>query len=93
VCNDIIVAGYSNTFEANVGVDLRQRNGNLITETFTMGGNLGIYKDFTIGISVPITQPTPLLVSAYETSAESGNPIDLARVPVSLYPPGSAQCP
>ena len=93
VCNNITMSGYSSTFEATVGVDIRQRSGELITETFTMGGNLGIYTDFSIGLSVPITQPTALLVSAHETSAESGGLIDLARVPITLYPTDSEECP
>ena len=93
VCNNIVINGYSNTFEANVSIDVRQRDGDLITETFTTGGNLGIYADFSTAVSVPVTQPVPLLISAYESSAEDGSPIDLARVPVALYPAGSAECP
>jgi hypothetical protein len=93
LCEPIIIAGYSNTFEATVGIDLRQRNGDLITQTFTTGGNLGIYSDFSIALTHPVTEPQPLLISAYETSAESGGLIDLARVPVALYPAESEQCP
>jgi hypothetical protein len=93
ICNPIVIAGYSNTFEANVGIDLRQRNGDLITQTSTLGGNLGIYADFGIALTHPVTQPEPLLVSAYETSAATGDLVDLARVPIALYPDGSEQCP
>lgn len=93
LCNPIVLAGYSSTFEATVGVDLRLRGGELITETFTMGGSLGVYEDFSVALTHPITLPQALLVSAYETSAESGGLIDLARIPVSLYPPGSDVCP
>lgn len=93
LCNIIGISGYSNTFEATVNIDLRQRDGELITQTIAMGGNLGIYADFGLALTHPITQPQPLLVSAYESSAATGNPIDLARIPISLFPPESEQCP
>lgn len=93
VCSFTPIGGYSNTFEATVGVDLRQRDREVITQTIAMGGNLGVYADFGVVITHPITQAQPLLVSAFETSAESGGMVDLARVPISLYPAGSEQCP
>jgi hypothetical protein len=93
VCDPVLLAGYSNTFEANVLVDLRQRNGELINQGFTMGGTLGAYADFSTVITHAVSSPLPVLVSAYEESADTGGWIDLARVPVTLYPAGTAQCP
>jgi hypothetical protein len=93
LCNPVVLNGYSNTFEAHVSVDVRQRDTSLLTQTFTMGGNLGFYADFSVGLTVPITKPTPLLLSAFESSPKDGEPIDLARIPISLYPDGSALCP
>jgi hypothetical protein len=93
LCNVIGISGYSNTFEATVGVDLRQRNGDIITQSVAMGGNLGIYADFSLAFSLPITQAEPILVSAHDTSAATGDPVDVATVPVTLYPSGSEQCP
>lgn len=93
LCNPIVINGYSNTFEATLSVDLRQRDGEIVTQTIAMGGNLGVYADYQAIITEPITQAQALLVSAYEASAATGEPIDLARVPISLYPDGSEQCP
>jgi hypothetical protein len=93
LCNPFVINGYSNTFEATLSVDLRQRSGELVTQTISMGGSLGIYQDFSVAISHPVTEAQAFLVSAYETSADTGEPLDLARVPISLYPAGSEQCP
>ncbi|RIK36451.1 MAG: hypothetical protein DCC55_27265 [Chloroflexi bacterium] len=93
VCNPIAISGYSNTFEAVVLIELRSRASDVITQTFTTGGNLGVYADFFTSITHPITTAQPLLVSAYEESPAGFGPVDDTAVPVSLYPPGSSECP
>jgi murein DD-endopeptidase MepM/ murein hydrolase activator NlpD len=93
ICNPILVSGYSNTFEATVLVELRSRESAVITQTFTTGGNLGVYADFFTSITHPVTSPQPLLVAAYEESAAGFGPVDDTAVPVSLYPAGSSECP
>jgi hypothetical protein len=92
VCESVGIAGYSNTFEANVVVDLRHRDGALITESFTAGGTFGIYKDFLTSLTHTVDEPQPILVSAYDVSADTGDWVDLARVPVSIHPAGSMHC-
>jgi hypothetical protein len=93
VCSPLIISGYSNTFEATLAVTLNARNGTVITQTSTMGGNLGIYADFTAIMDHVVTTPQPLLASAYEGAASGLGLIDETRIPVSLFPAGSSQCP
>lgn len=92
-CNPVVISGYSNTFEASLVVDLRQRNGAVITQTSTTGGNLGFYRDFTAALNHPISTPQPLLVSAYEAAASGAGLVDQTVIPVSVYPAGSSNCP
>ena len=89
VCNPIYVSGYSNTFEATVLVTLNARNGTELAATPAMGGNLGIYADFSAPISYTVDAPQPVLVGVTEGSAAGFGYIDYTRVPVSLYP----ECP
>ncbi|HMN29836.1 MAG TPA: Gmad2 immunoglobulin-like domain-containing protein, partial [Caldilineaceae bacterium] len=93
VCNPIVVNGYSNTFEAVVSLALNERTGAVVTQTTAMGGNLGIYADFTGLFAQPVSTSQPVLVSAYEEAASGQGPIDRTSIPVSLFPAGSAQCP
>ncbi len=93
VCNPVVISGYSNTFEANVVVDVRQRNGLVLTQTSTLGGNLGIYRDFSASLTHPVTTAQPVLVSAYEGAASGLGLYDQTVMPVVLYPTGSRQCP
>jgi LysM repeat protein len=93
VCSPLFVDGYSNTFEATVGVDLRTRAGTLITQTSAMGGNLGFYADFSATLNHDVAAPQPVLVSAFEGAASGAGDIDRTSIPLSLYPPGSSQCP
>ncbi len=93
VCSPVLVNGYSNTFEANVVVTLNQRNGTQLALTTALGGNLGVYADFSTVISRTAVVPQPVLVGAYEGSAAGFGLIDHTRVPVALYPAGSTVCP
>ena len=89
VCEPLIVSGYSNTFEANVVVDLRSRDGEVLTQTNAMGGNLGIYADFVATLDHSADASEALLVGAYEVSARDGTPIDETHIPVIF----TAACP
>ncbi len=93
LCNPVFVRGYSNTFEANVVVTLQLRNGTPLALTTAMGGNLGIYADFSTLISHTVTAPQPILVSAYEVSPAGFGLVDQAVTPIELHPAGSAVCP
>jgi murein DD-endopeptidase MepM/ murein hydrolase activator NlpD len=93
VCAPVMVSGYSNTFEAFVSVDLSARNGTVITQTSAMGGNLGVYADFTTSIAHTVTTPQPVLAGAYEAAASGLGLVDQVRIPVALFPAGSSECP
>ncbi len=93
ICNPVVVSGYSNTFEANVVVDLRQRNNTVIDQISAQGGNLGIYANFTAAIADAVSAPQPRLVSAYEGDAAGFGLIDQTVIPVTLYPANSGPCP
>lgn len=86
VCDPLAVSGYSNTFEANVVVDLRSRDGEVLTQTNATGGNLGIYADFSATLDHSADSSEALLVGAYEVSARDGTPIDETHVPVIFEP-------
>ena len=92
VCGRVPVAGYSNTFEANVVVELAARDGGVLEQTNTMGGNLGVYAEFSTYFNYRVTTPRAALVGAYEVSPRDGALIDHVRVPVSLYAGGSSAC-
>lgn len=93
VCHPLLVAGYSNTFEATLAVTLNQLDGTEITRTIAMGGNLGVYADFATTISHTVTAPSPVLVGAFEESAAGFGQVDYKRVPVAVYPAGTTACP
>lgn len=86
VCDPLIVRGYSNTFEANVVVELRSRDGAVLTQTNAMGGNLGIYADFSATLDHSADASAALLIGAYEVSARDGTPIDETHIPVIFTP-------
>jgi LysM repeat protein len=92
VCGQVLVQGYSNTFEANVVVELAERNGSELARTNTTGGNLGVYAEFAASLGDNIATPRAVLVGAYEISPRDGVRIDHARVPISLYPAGANAC-
>jgi hypothetical protein len=93
VCDDIIVSGYSNTFEANVVVRLLTPDGSVQAEIPAMGGTLGVYRDFATTLPYPVDEPTALLVSATETDAAGRfDSIDRIQIPVTVYPAGAPDC-
>jgi murein DD-endopeptidase MepM/ murein hydrolase activator NlpD len=93
VCSPVLIAGYSNTFEANVVVRLGQRDSTTILEDNTWGGTLGVYQDFSTTLAHSAATPQAILISAYELNGRGIGEIDHTRVPVTLYPPGTQQCP
>ncbi len=92
VCGPVLVQGYSNTFEANVAVEIVARNGAGLAFTNTLGGNFGVYRQFSTYLDSALSTPVAALVGAYEVSPRDGALVDHVRVPVSLYPAGSSAC-
>ncbi|MFO7633829.1 MAG: Gmad2 immunoglobulin-like domain-containing protein, partial [Caldilinea sp.] len=92
VCGRIPVAGYSNTFEANVVVELTDRDESLLERKSAMGGTFGIYGEFSNHFDYTATVPQAALVGAREDSPRDGSAVDHTRVPVTLYPAGHSAC-
>lgn len=92
ICGRVPVAGYSNTFEANVVVELTARDGSELEQTYTLGGGMGVYREFATTFAYTAAAPRAGLVGATEVSARDGALVDHVRVPVSLYPAGSSAC-
>lgn len=89
----IVVSGYSNTFEANVVVELSYREGEYLLRQPTMGGSYGFYRDFQVTLEVTTPQVArAALISAYELDPGSGACIDQTRVPVTILPASSLIC-
>jgi LysM repeat protein len=91
-CGPVLVQGYSNTFEANVAVEIVNRSGAGLAFTNTLGGNFGVYRQFSTYLDPALSTPVAALVGAYEVSPRDGALVDHVRVPVSLYPAGSSAC-
>jgi LysM repeat protein len=92
VCNPIAVAGYSFTFEANVGLAAQSRDGATLLEGNAMGGGID-YQDWGAELG-PITPPVrAVLISVRDHSAKDGQAIDETRLPVTLLATGSSACP
>ncbi|NUQ37217.1 MAG: LysM peptidoglycan-binding domain-containing protein [Caldilineales bacterium] len=91
VCGAIEVSGYSDTFEANVVITAWPRDVAISTETPTMGGSIGLYREF--GESIPPfgpdsgfapSAPVAMFISAYEGGAIHGS-IDWTVLPITSY--------
>ena len=93
VCAPVVVAGYSNTFEASLLVELVNRSGSTLNQTSATGGNLGVYAEFLATLESEESEAQALLVGAYEEAASGDGPVDRTRYPVTLYPAGSEECP
>ncbi|MCC6169880.1 MAG: fasciclin domain-containing protein [Caldilineaceae bacterium] len=94
VCGALTAGGYSNTFEANVVVELLAHAGGLLEQLPAMGGTLGFYRDFVAPLAYTLPAgPEALLLVASESDAGGRYPhIDRTAIPFTLYPAGSEAC-
>ncbi|MFN8444170.1 MAG: Gmad2 immunoglobulin-like domain-containing protein [Caldilineaceae bacterium] len=93
VCMPVRIEGYSNTFEANVNVELGPRSGEVVLASGNAtGGSLGNFAEFTTELNLDVQAALPMLVGAYELDAQDGRQVDHTRLPISLYPSSSKQC-
>ncbi len=84
VANPVLVSGYSNTFEANVIVELSYREGGYLVRQPAKGGNYGLYRDFHLTFDEVLSTPRAAFISAYELDPGSGAAIDQTRIPITL---------
>ena len=87
VPSPVRVAGTANVFEANVLIRIVDSDGEVLAETFTTATcGTGCRGDFSENIEFDIDEPTEALLQVYEESAESGRPMNMIEVPVTLVP-------
>ena len=93
VCEMVTIAGYASTFEATVAIEVDDRAGDVLFETFAMGGGNGLYDTFSKSLALSADLPVPLLIGAREESARDGSAIDWTRIPFGVLPVGDPRCP
>lgn len=92
VCSLVPISGYSFTFEGNVNLIAAKRDGSVIEEGFATGGG-GDYEDWQETLGPLPAKERAVLISVLERSSADGSPIDQTRIPVTLLPKGSQDCP
>lgn len=93
VCMPVHIEGYSNTFEANINVEVSPRSGEVVLASGNAtGGTLGNFAEFATQLNLDVEVAQPMLVGAYELDAQDGRQVDHTRLPISLYPSSSVQC-
>jgi LysM repeat protein len=93
LCAAVFVTGYSNTFEATVILELWDAEGELLEQTFTAGGTLGVYRNFFAAFDTRVSEPTPIFVAVYEIDASGRfDHIDKSVIPATLFPESGAAC-
>jgi len=78
----VLVQGESNTFEANVRIRIKDDNGNVLADTFTMGGAYGEMKPFSMEVVYDSPSVPTGVVGVFENSAKDGSEINRITVPV-----------
>jgi uncharacterized surface protein with fasciclin (FAS1) repeats len=92
-CGQVLVGGYSNTFEANVVLTLQTPLGAQLEQLPAMGGTLGVYRDFVTPLAYTGDETAPLLVSLEEQDASGRFPaIDKTVVPFVFVPADDPAC-
>lgn len=88
VTSPLTVTGQARTFEATVQVALFDTDGNEIASTFgTAGpGEIGVLLPFSIDITFSVAAPTEACLWVFEDSAETGEPVNVVQVPLTLQP-------
>jgi hypothetical protein len=79
----ISVRGTSNTFEANMQVEVRRGADVLVAETVTASSGSGERGTFDATLDV-VASPGPITLVAFEPSAEDGQPLHMVTIPLTL---------
>jgi len=81
------VSGTANVFEANVSIRIVGSDDEVIAETFTTATcGTGCRGKFSESVEFDVEEPTEATVQVYEESAETGKPVNMIEVPVTLIP-------
>jgi hypothetical protein len=83
VSSPVIVRGTSNTFEATMRVEVRRGSDVLVAETVTASSGSGERGTFAATLDVAAS-PGPVMLVAFEPSAENGEPLHTVTIPLTL---------
>lgn len=86
VSSPVTIAGFANTFEANVVIRIRYANGE-VEETFTTATcGSGCWGDFSEDVAFEVTEEQEGRMEVLTYSAEDGSERDVISIPVILIP-------
>ena len=87
ITSPVTVSGFANVFEANVVIQVVDRNGDELIEAFTTATcGSGCWGDFMDEVAFEVTERQPGRVIVLTYSAEDGSPQDVISIPVVLVP-------
>ncbi|MEX1018119.1 MAG: Gmad2 immunoglobulin-like domain-containing protein, partial [Litorilinea sp.] len=93
LCETVLLAGYSNTFEGNVSLEITDPAGEILALGYATGGTFGIYREFFHSFDFQSDSPTPILITAYELDAAGFyDRVDPITVPASYFPGDASEC-
>jgi len=83
----VTVSGTANVFEANVSIRIVGSDDEVLAETFTTAScGSGCRGKFSEAVEFDVEEPTEATIQVYEESAETGKPVNMIEVPVTLVP-------
>ena len=83
----VMVSGTANVFEANVSIRIVGSDDEVLAETFTTATcGTGCRGKFSEAVEFDVEEPTEATIQVYEESAETGKPVNMIEVPVTLIP-------
>jgi len=83
----VTVSGTANVFEANVSIRIVGSDDEVFAETFTTATcGSGCRGKFSEAVEFDVEEPTEATLQVYEESAETGKPVNMIEVPVTLIP-------
>lgn len=83
----VTIAGFANTFEANVIIRIVDANGEVLKETFTTATcGSGCWGDFSENVAFDVTEEQEGRIVVLTYSAEDGSERDVISIPVLLMP-------
>jgi germination protein M len=84
VTGPIHVTGTANTYEANVMLRLEARGRKLVERFVTATSGNGVRGTFEATVAAPAGVTGPVTLVAFESSAATGRPVNVVRIPLRL---------
>ncbi len=87
VSSPIMISGNANVFEATVSIRILDATGAVIEETFTTATcGTGCRGGYEAEVPFAVDEAQDGTVMVFESSAETGRPINVVKVPITLMP-------